>query len=322
MSYKIFSFKHIFESGMKVFAENDCEVIFSQGHSVPEYMEELKQHDFDGIFTRTDAITPEMIDLCPNLKAISKQGVGVDNIALDYAAEKGIQVTYAPRENGNAVAEHTIMLFLGAARQFSRVDAAFRGGNFDVRYKLRDTYELRGKTLGMLGCGAIGQQVAKKAADGFEMEVIGYDPYAKQENLWANIKLLESRDEVLARADFLSIHTPLTPETRGSFTLADFKKMKKSAILVNAGRGEVINEEDMVKALQEEIILGVGLDVFAVEPLPADSPLMTMPQAFITPHTAATTEEAIYRTALVAAEGMIETLQGKAITWPANHPKK
>lgn len=321
MAYKIYSFKAIFESGMKVFADNDCEVIFSKGHSVAETMEELKQHDFDGIFTRTDAVTKEMIDACPNLKVIAKQGVGVDNIALDYAAEKGVQVVFAPRENGNAVAEHTVMLMLGAARQFSHVDSTFRGGNFDVRYTLRNTFELKGKTLGLLGCGNIGQQVAKKAADGFEMEVIGYDPYAKQENMWADVTLVKDRDEVLARADFLSIHTPLTPETRGSIGMEDFKKMKNTAILVNAGRGEVLDEPALIQALQDGTILGVGLDVFATEPLPMDSPFMTMPQAFITPHTAATTEEAIYRTALVAAEGVIEVLDKKPITWPANKLK-
>lgn len=322
MAYKVFSFQAIFESGMKVFAENDCEVTFAKGHSTAEYIEELKGTNYDALYTRTDAIPKEVIDQMPNLKVIAKQGVGLDNIDLEYATSKGIQVVYAPRENGNSVAEHSMLLMLGAARRFAHVDHEFRGGNFNVRYKLRDTFELKGKTLGLLGCGNIGQQVAQKAALGFEMKVIGFDPYAKQENMKAPVTLLENRDDVLAQADFLSIHTPSTPETRGSIGMNDFKKMKSSAILINAGRGDVINEPELIEALQTGVILGAGLDVFVEEPLPMDSPLLSIGNAFLTPHTAATTEEAIYRTAKVAAEGVVEILNGKAPTWPGNKLNK
>ena len=323
MSYKVYSFQAIFESGMEVFAQNDCQVTFASfEHDIPDQIQELKKLNPDAIFTRTDPVTKEMIDVCPNLKVIAKQGVGLDNIELEYAASKGIQVVFAPRENGNAVAEASILLMLGAARRFTHVDRIFRGGNFDVRYTLRDTYELEGKTLGLLGCGNIGQRVAKKAALGLEMKVIGYDPYAKQENMPDYITLLPDRDQVLAQADVISIHTPSTPETRGSIGMSDFKKMKRTAILINAGRGDVIHEPELVQALQEGEILGVGLDVFAEEPLPMDHPLLAMDNAFLTPHTAATTEEAVYRTAKVAAEGVVEVLQGRPVTWPANRPKK
>ena len=320
--YKVYSFKAIFESGMKVFAENDCEVTFATvQHDIPVQIAEMKALNPEVIFTRTDPVNRDMMDACPNLKVISKQGVGLDNIDLDYAAEKGIQVVYAPRENGNAVAEHSILLMLGAARRFAHVDKEFRGGNFDVRYTLRNTFELKGKTLALLGCGNIGQQVAQKAALGFGMNVIGYDPYAKQENMWAPVTLLANRDDVLAQADFISIHTPSTPETRGSIGMVDFKKMKDTVILINAGRGDVINEPELIEALEKNVIMGAGLDVFVEEPLPMESPLMNIPNAFLTPHTAATTEEAVYRTALVAAEGVIEILNGKAPTWPGNRLK-
>lgn len=321
--YKVYSFKAIFESGMNVFAENDCQVTFaSVQHDIPAQIEEMKALDPDVIFTRTDPVNKEMIDACPNLKCISKQGVGLDNIDLAYAAEKGIQVVFAPRENGNAVAEHSILLMLGAARRFSHVDKEFRGGNFDVRYTLRNTFELKGKTLGLLGCGNIGQQVAMKAALGFGMNVIGYDPYAKQSHMWAPVVLKPNRDDVLAEADFISIHTPSTPETRGSIGMDDFRKMKSNAIVINAGRGDVINEPELIDALQKGVIMGAGLDVFVEEPLPMESPLMEMGNAFLTPHTAATTEESVYRTAKVAAEGVIEVLHGQAPTWPGNRLKK
>lgn len=318
MSYNVYSFKPIFESGMKVLEENNCTVTFSQGHSTEEYMAEVQEKDYDAIFTRTDAVTKEMIDLCPNLKVISKQGAGLDNIDLEYAASKGIWVTYAPRENANAVAEHSILLMLGMARRFRHVNNAFRAGNFDVRYNLRNTFELRGKTLGLLGCGQIGQKVANIASHGFGMICVGYDPYAKQENMKAPITLLENRDDVLSQSDFVSVHTPSTPETRGSIGMEDFKKMKSSAILINAGRGDVINQEELGLALHARVIFGVGLDVFDVEPLPMDSPLIDIEDAFLTPHTAATTEEAIYRTALVAAEGIVDVLNGKKPEWPGN----
>lgn len=317
MSYNIYSFKPIFESGMQVFNDNDCVVTFSKGHSLEESIAELKEKDYDAIFTRTDGVSKELMDLCPNLKVISKQGVGLDNIDLAYAASKGIAVTYAPFENGNAVAEHAIFLMLAAARRHCHVDNVFRGGNFDVRYDLRDTYELQGKTLALFGCGNIGQRVATKAANGFGMRVIGYDPHGSQEKMKGVIELVTDRDEVIKQADFISLHIPSTPETRNSFGMAEFKKMKRTAIMINAGRGDVINEPELIQALKEGVILGAGLDVFVEEPLPASSPLLSMEQAFLTPHTAATTEEAIYRTALVAAQGVVDVLQGKAPEFPA-----
>ena len=316
---KVYSFKAIFESGMKVFADNNCEVTFAKvQHDIPVQIEEMKALNPEVIFTRTDPVNRDMIDACPNLKCISKQGVGLDNIDLQYAAEKGIQVVFAPRENGNAVAEHSILLMLGAARRFAHVDSEFRGGNFDVRYTLRNTFELKGKTLALLGCGNIGQQVAQKAALGFEMNVIGFDPFAKQENMWAPVTLMDDRDAMLAQADFISIHVPSLPTTRGSIGMADFNKMKDTAILINAGRGDVVNELELIEALEKGIIMGAGLDVFVEEPLPMSSPLMNIANAFLTPHTAATTEESVYRTAKVAAEGVIEVMTGATPTWPGN----
>ena len=316
--YKVIFLKELDVSGKNILWDDGAEIIITGGHSEEVFIQEIRDNQVDAIMCRTEIVTPAMMDASPNLKVIAKHGVGLDNIDMEYATQKGIQVVYAPLGNSNSVAEHVIMLMLMAARRFQHVDREFRNGNFDVRYTLQDTYELDGKTLGILGCGRIGQIIANKAAFGFGMDVIGYDPYAKQEQMKAPIKLLESRDDVLAQSDFISLNLPSLPSTRGSIDLEAFQKMKDKAIFINCSRGDVVVEADLVRALQEGIILGAGLDVFDKEPIDYSNPLLEMSNVIMTPHTAATTQQAVIRCCSTAAQGIVEVMNNKPVAFPGN----
>lgn len=318
MKYKVLFLKELDVSGKQILWDDGAEIIVTGGHSEDVFIKEIQEHQVDAIMCRTEIVTPAMMDASPNLKVIAKHGVGLDNIDVEYATKKGIQVVYAPLGNYNSVAEHVIMLMLMAARRYKHVDREFRSGNFDVRYTLQDTFELEGLTLGILGCGRIGQIIANKAALGFGMNVIGYDPYARQESMKAPVKLLENRDDVLARADFISLNLPSLPSTRGSIDYAAFQKMKTNAFFINCSRGDVVVEADLIKALQEGLILGAGLDVFDKEPIEYTNPMLEMDNVIMTPHTAATTRQAVVRCCTTAARGIMEVMNGKPITFPGN----
>lgn len=318
MKYKVLFLKELDVSGKQILWDDGAEIIVADGHSEDVFIKKIQEHQVDAIMCRTEVVTPAMMDASPNLKVIAKHGVGLDNIDVEYATKKGIQVVYAPLGNYNSVAEHVIMLMLMAARRYKHVDREFRSGNFDVRYTLQDTFELEGLTLGILGCGRIGQIIANKAALGFGMNVIGYDPYARQESMKAPVKLLENRDDVLARADFISLNLPSLPSTRGSINYAAFQKMKPKAFFINCSRGDVVVEADLIKALQEGLILGAGLDVFDKEPIEYTNPMLEMDNVIMTPHTAATTRQAVVRCCTTAARGIMEVMNGKPITFPGN----
>lgn len=318
MKYKVLFLEELDVSGKHILWNDDAEIIVSGGHSEEVFIKEIKEHQVEAILCHTEAVTPAMMDASSSLKVIARHGVDLNNIDVDYAAKKGIQVVYAPLANSNSIAEHVLMLMLMTARRYKQVDHEFRSGNFDVRHTLRDTFELEGMTLGILGCGRIGQIIANKAALGFNMDVIGYDPYAKQEDMKAPIKLLDNRDDVLAKADFISLNLPSLPSTRGSIDYAAFKKMKPEALFMNCSCGDVVVEADMVRALKDGLILGAGVDLSDNESFEYTNPMLEMDQVIVTPHTAATTRQAVVRGCSTAAQGIVEVMNGKPITFPGN----
>jgi D-3-phosphoglycerate dehydrogenase len=315
---KVLFLKEMDQSGKDILQKSGIEVIVSKGREEADYVRELRKIQPEGILCRTEKVTPAMMDASRNLRVIAKHGVGLDNIDMDYATSQGIQVVYAPTGNSNSVAEYALFLMMACARRFHYVDGVFRSGDFGVRYTLHSTFELEGMTLGLLGCGRIGQLLAKKAAYGLGMRVIGYDPYMTWDKLQAPIALMP-KEEVLREADFVSLHMPSTPQTKGSIGAKDFAMMKPTASFINTARGDVVVEKDLIEALQKGEILGAGLDVYAGEPVWADHPLLKMPQVIATPHAAATTEQAVRRCCSIAAQGIVETLTGQRITFPANH---
>lgn len=283
------------------------------------YIEELKALQPEAIMCRTEPITAAMMDAAgPNLKVIGKQGAGLDNIDMEAATARKIRVVYAPGLNAQSVAEMSVFLMLACARRHNYVDREFRSGNYKVRFGLQNTFELKGKTLGLVGCGRIGRMFAEIAKNGFGMNIIGYDPFLKQEQVGDLLTLVENQDEVFKQADFISLHTPLTPETEHSIGMRQFKMMKPTASIINASRGEVVNEAELIQALQEGIINCAGLDVTEQEPLPLDSPLYSLDNAILTPHTAASTQQSVIRCCQAVANDIIAVIEGKEAAGAAN----
>lgn len=309
MSYKVLAMKTMAPEGHEMLEKIGAEVITApEGCSTEDFIKLVSDNQVDAIYTRTDKVTKEMIDASKNLKIIAKQGVGLDNIDMEYATSKKLPVAWCPGGNANAVAEHAILLMLMCAVRYRYVDKEMRGGNFNVRYTLQNTWELRGQTLGLLGCGRIGQMVARIASQGFGMKVIGYDPFPPKNPL-VPIDMM-SQEEVLKQADFVSLHMPSLPSTVHTIDYDKFSMMKPSAFFINCARGDVTVESDLVRALQEGKIAGAGLDVFEKEPLPMDDPFLTLDNVVLTPHTSATTIQSVINCTTMAVEAICDALQG------------
>src|SRR6202162_2200080 len=233
-------------------------------------------------------VTSELLDKAPNLRCVGRAGVGVDNIDLEAATKRGIIVMSTPGGNAVSVAEHTFALMLSLARQVPRLDKAFHEGRWEKSSAAG--MEMSGKTLGLIGLGRIGSEVAMRA-EAFDMRVLGYDPYISEAAAKEFSVELVPLDRLLAESDFVSLHTALSPATQNLINAESLAKMKKGAYIINASRGELIEEAALADALKSGHIGGAGLDVFAVEP-PKNSPLVGLPNVIATPHIAGSTTEA------------------------------
>lgn len=315
MAFTVFYTVQINDVATKIFEAAGGKTVVTE-HYFDEagYIEELKALQPEAIMCRTEPITAAMMDAAgPNLKVIGKQGAGVDNIDLAAATERKIRVVYAPGQNAQSVAEMSMFLLLACARRHNYVDREFRSGNYKVRFGLTDTFELKGKTLGLVGCGRIGRMLAEIAKNGFGMNIIGYDPFCTQEMMGDLLTLVPEQADVFKQADFISLHTPLTPETEHSIGMKQFKMMKPTASLINASRGEVVNEEELIQALQEHVFCCAGLDVTEQEPLPLESPLYSLDNVILTPHTAASTEQSVIRCCESVAHNICAIVDGKDV---------
>jgi D-3-phosphoglycerate dehydrogenase len=263
----------------------------------------------DAVIVRLFRVKEGDIVRSKRLKVIAKHGVGLDNIDCQAASAAGIPVVYTPTANANAVAEHTLALMLALARQIAPAEAALREGRFEQRGRFQGV-ELAGKTLGILGLGRIGSRVAEIAALGLKMNVLAYDPYLAAASYSGPAQLIDSLETLLGRADFLTLHVELTAETRHLIDSRKLELLKPTCRLVNTSRGAVIDEEALVHALQGGQLAGAALDVFEVEPLPADHPLLGAPNILLTPHIASSTQESLERMSLQAAQGVLDVLQG------------
>lgn len=261
--------------------------------------------DCDGYFAGVDYITEKVIKECNNLKVISRYGVGVDRVDLLAAKQKGILVTNTPGANSVAVAELAMGLILNVARNISVLDKKTRGGEWVHSSGI----ELGGKTMGILGLGAIGKNLAKYA-QGFSMKVMAYDPYMDEEYAKDNNIKVAAFDQVISNSDVISLHLPLNEETWHLINEVTINRMKKEAILVNAARGGIIDEDAAYEALKEGRLGGLGLDAFEMEP-PKASPLFELDNVVITPHTGAHTKEAIENMDIMSVENLINLLSGK-----------
>lgn len=268
--------------------------------------------DVDGLIVRSRTqVTAEVLAGAGQLKVIGRAGVGVDNIDLQAARQHGAAVVNTPVSTSVAVAELTLALMLALLREVPRADSAMKQGQW-IKKDLQGP-ELAGKTLGIMGVGNIGAQVAKRAT-AFDMRVLGYDPFLNEEQLSQRGTQPASREQIYAEADWISLHLPLLPETHHMFNTEVFEKLKWGVYLVCAARGGLIDEGDLLAALNSGQVAGAALDVFETEP-PGHSPLVEHPRVVASPHIGAQTAEAQTRAALDVAEEVLNALTGKALRW-------
>ena len=304
---KILLTKKLNESQKSLFKGlSDLEFVNVADNDQPSF--DLHIADAEAILLSTAyKMTRQVIESAKNLKVISRTGVGVDNVDVSAASEKGILVLNTPQSNSISVAEHTVALIMALSKQLVSYDYELRNGNFAVRRTNR-AVDLDGKTLGLIGCGRIGRFAAEKCKAAFGMQVIGYDPYIERLD---GITLYKDIKDVFRLADYISIHIPLTPETKGLVGGELLSLMKPAAFIVNTARGGIIDEAALAKALAENRLAGAALDVFEEEPPAADNPLLPLRNAILTPHSAALTKECSERVASDAAEGLADYFGGR-----------
>jgi len=269
--------------------------------------EELKQiiSEYDAIIIRSETkLKGDIIESARRLKVIGRAGIGLDNVDLPAATKKGIVVMNTPQENAIAAAEHTIAMILAISRQIPQATASMKGGKWDKKKFVG--VELYNKTLGLVGIGVIGTIVADRAR-GLKMKVIGYDPYLSKEVAEKKGVDLVSFDELLSRSDFITVHTPLTDETRNLIDQSAIQKMKDGVILINCARGGIINERDLYDAIKGRKVAGAALDVFEIEPA-VGNPLLELEQVISTPHLGASTGEAQENVAIAIAQQIVDYL--------------
>ncbi len=276
-------------------------------------------HEYNGIVVRSRTkLTADIIEKADNLQIIARAGVGVDNIDLNAATEKGIMVVNSPESTSVTVAEHTMGLILSMARKISIADKSVKEGKWEKKKFMG--VELRNKTLGVIGMGRIGSQVVNRCK-AFGMDAMAYDPYLPEEVAREMGVDLTDLDTVLKNADFITIHVPLTPETKHSISAEQFEIMKDTAFIVNCARGGIIDEEALYDALVNDKIGGAALDVYEEEPPAEDSKLFELDNIVLTPHIAASTKEAQRDAAIIVADEIIDLAKGNTPKNVLNLPR-
>lgn len=293
----------------------ELEVVVNTGLTPDELRQVIK--DFDGLVIRSATkVTADLIDAAENLKVVARAGIGLDNVDIAHASKRGIVVMNTPEGNVITTAEHAIAMMLSLTRNIPQATSSIKNGKWEKkRFQGREVFH---KVLGIIGVGRIGRVVADRAK-GLRMNVIAYDPYISTDVI--NSLGIEGvgLDELLARSDYITVHTPMTAETRGIINAEAFRKMKKGVYVINCARGGIVNEQDLCEAINEGIVAGAALDVFIKEP-PADCPLVGLEQIIATPHLGASTDEAQENVAIAVADQVIDYLLRGTIRNAVNAP--
>jgi len=305
------------EAGLDVLREApDVDLEFRPGMSEDELCEAIR--DYDGLIIRSGTkVTPRVIEAAEKLRVIGRAGIGVDNVDIPAASRRGVVVMNTPTGNSVTTAEHALALLASLARRIPQAVGSMRSGKWE-KSKFQGR-EIAFKTLGIIGLGNIGRIVADRA-QGLKMKVIGVDPVMSSERCAELGIELVDLDELLRRADFITIHAPLTPETKNLIDDSAFEKMKDGALLVNAARGGIVDEEALARAIDGGRIGGAALDVFGKEPLDPSSPLLELDNVLCTPHLGASTSEAQERVAVEIAEQVVGYLRDGTVSNAVNVP--
>ena len=307
---KILIIKPIHEAGIELLKSNsnyDFEVVENDD---PKFLKS-KIKDIDGISIRTSKLNVDVIEAANSLKIISRHGVGYDNIDLEALKQKNLTLAITATANAVAVAEHVMFMLLNISKRKNMYDSTVKEGKFNDRNKLPKTVEIWDKNILIAGFGRIGQALIKRCL-GFEMKVFVYDPFVSKnviEKLGGT--KVDSMEEACKDMDAISLHIPLNDKTKNIINYDLLKTMKKNCIIINAARGGIVNEIDLDRALKKDLIFGAGLDVFETEPPESNNPLLKNDKVFLSPHTAAFTEECMTRMGKETIQNIIDFFDGK-----------
>ena len=306
---KILVIQPIHEEGINLL-KNNSNFEYEVVDNVDTEFLKSKIKDCDGISIRTAKLSGDVIEAANNLKIISRHGVGYDNIDLEVSKKKDITLAITATANAVAVAEHVMFMILNISKRGSMYDDTVKSGKFNERNKLPKTVELWNKNILIAGFGRIGQALIKRCL-GFEMNVFVFDPFVSKEFIEKRGGTkVDNLSETSKDMDAISLHIPLNDKTKNIINYELLKSMKKNCIIINAARGGIVNEVDLDRALNENLIFGAGLDVFETEPPAANNPLLKNKKVFLSPHTAAFTEECMTRMGKETIQNIFDFFDG------------
>ena len=286
------------------------EVVYMPSGDLDEFKKLVK--DVTAVMLDTTIkFTPELMDMAPELKVISRTGTGVDNVDVEAATERGIMVLHTPDANTGTVAEHTVALIGAVSKHLLFLDKETRDGKFKTARRLYLPVDLDQKTLGIIGYGRIGKQVAKRCMAAFNMKVIIYDPFIDESVVAPGVVRYDSEEQVYKEADVLTVHVPMTPETKHHIGEKLLSLMKPSAYIINTARGNIVDEAYVIKMLEEDRLKGAAFDVLANEPPVDGEAFLQNDKTIVSPHSAALTSECTVRVACEAATGIVDFLEGR-----------
>ncbi len=308
--YKIAIIENIHKDGIDLLNNHpNFEYELIEDISEKNLLEKLPK--FDACTLRVTKLDEKILKHCKKLKVISRHGVGYDNVDLNYIKKNNITLLITASANAVAVAEHVIYMMLSISKSINQYDKEVRIGNFKKNASSITTLELFNKEILIVGFGRIGQSLIKRCI-GFEMKVKVFDPFVKKDIIerFGGVKI-ENLDEGLKICDYVSLHVPLTEKTKNLINFSKLKSMKKEAILINTARGGIINENDLDKALKENVIFGAGLDVFEKEPIDKTNPLLSNQKVLLSPHSATFTNECKSRMSIETTKNIIDFFDNK-----------
>ncbi|MGB9692983.1 MAG: phosphoglycerate dehydrogenase, partial [Candidatus Sumerlaeaceae bacterium] len=313
---KILVSDKISDEGLEILKKGGFEVVYKPEISHEELVKEIADYDALVIRSRT-VVSADVLEHAKRLKVVGRAGVGLDNVDVKTATKLGIIVMNTPGGNTISTAEHTMAMLTSLARMIPQADRSMKEGKWDKKRFVG--VELFRKTLGVIGLGRIGTEVAKRAL-AYGMRVLAYDPYISSEVAKKLGVHPASVEEICKEADFITVHVPLNDQTRNLIDKAQIEMMKPTVRLINCARGGIINEDALLEALQSGRIAGAALDVFTQEPLPADHPFRKLDNVVLTPHLGASTSEAQEGVAKEVAEQVVDALKGHVIRNAVNAP--
>ena len=310
MKYKIAVIEEIHKDGLKLL-ENHPDYEYELITDVSETNLINKLPNFDACTLRVSKLDEKILKHCTKLKAISRHGVGFDNVDLSYIKKNNISLLITATANAVAVAEHVISMFLSLSKSITKYDKEVRKGNFKLNADKIQTFELFNKNILIAGFGRIGKKLISRCL-AFETNVYIYDPYVDKKIIkeFGGIKV-DKIEDGLKIADYVSLHMPLTNETKNLINYSVLKTMKKNSIIINTARGGIINEHELEKALNEGLIFGAALDVFSKEPIEKDNPLLKNEKVILSPHSATFTDECTSRMGIETTKNIIDFFENK-----------